>query len=271
MKALAIFLTWVTYFSCEAQNVSLLKIKHAEPLYVDLIRDLGARKGEREWNLGWGLNDNRNFISYSGFIEYEFAPANRLGFEVEVPFSFYHTNGIEDSQDEVPHHRLDGIKTAIQYTCWVSSKYKTSVALGYMNELKLHSFKTMFERTDLIKGNVYNPFFIVAKRWGAHLHSLLYTGPVWEQEFVSGDVNCLLMFNASVHYVIPGTSHFFGVEWNQELGGGDRALTVVRPQAKLKLFNGLSLGMLTGIPLSFDSQRISFMARLIYEPQKKAK
>ncbi|GCC52860.1 hypothetical protein SanaruYs_30990 [Chryseotalea sanaruensis] len=33
------------------------KIDHAEPLYIDLIRDLGARKGEREWNVGLGMTD----------------------------------------------------------------------------------------------------------------------------------------------------------------------------------------------------------------------
>ena len=34
-----------------------LKIEHAEPLFIDLIRDLGARKGEREWNVGMGMFD----------------------------------------------------------------------------------------------------------------------------------------------------------------------------------------------------------------------
>ncbi|WP_236648855.1 hypothetical protein [Spirosoma sp. 209] len=34
------------------------KVLHAEPLFIDLIRDLGARKGEREWNVGLGLTDN---------------------------------------------------------------------------------------------------------------------------------------------------------------------------------------------------------------------
>ena len=29
------------------------KVLHAEPLFIDLIRDLGARKGEREWNIGF--------------------------------------------------------------------------------------------------------------------------------------------------------------------------------------------------------------------------
>ena len=33
------------------------KVLHAEPLYIDLIRDLGARKGEREWNIGLGMTD----------------------------------------------------------------------------------------------------------------------------------------------------------------------------------------------------------------------
>ena len=36
-----------------------VKVLHAEPLYIDLIRDLGARKGEKEWNLGLGLTSNQ--------------------------------------------------------------------------------------------------------------------------------------------------------------------------------------------------------------------
>ena len=31
------------------------KVDHAEPLYIDLMRDLGARKGEAEINVGFGL------------------------------------------------------------------------------------------------------------------------------------------------------------------------------------------------------------------------
>lgn len=58
------------------------KVLHAEPLYIDLIRDLGARKGEREWNVGLGLTDRLQFDSYEALIEYEWAPINRLGLEV---------------------------------------------------------------------------------------------------------------------------------------------------------------------------------------------
>jgi|GEM_PF-3306464 hypothetical protein len=40
------------------------KVLHAEPLFIDLIRDLGARKGERKWNVGFGLTDNLKFDTH---------------------------------------------------------------------------------------------------------------------------------------------------------------------------------------------------------------
>jgi len=69
------------------------KVFHAEPLFIDLIRDLGARKGEKEWNIGLGLTDNLKFDSYGALIEYEWAPINRLGLEVELPFTIYSGSG----------------------------------------------------------------------------------------------------------------------------------------------------------------------------------
>lgn len=53
------------------------KVLHAEPLFIDLIRDLGARKGEKEWNVGLGLTDNLKFDAYEALIEYEWAPIDR--------------------------------------------------------------------------------------------------------------------------------------------------------------------------------------------------
>jgi len=41
------------------------KVLHAEPLFIDLIRDLGARKGEREWNVGFGFQDETKYDSYN--------------------------------------------------------------------------------------------------------------------------------------------------------------------------------------------------------------
>lgn len=66
------------------------KVLHAEPLYIDLIRDLGARKGEKEWNVGLGMTDNNIYDNYTALVEYEWAPIDRLGVEVELPFSIYY-------------------------------------------------------------------------------------------------------------------------------------------------------------------------------------
>lgn len=89
------------------------KVLHAEPLYIDLICDLGVRKGEKEWNLGLGLTDNLRFDSYEALIEYEWAPIDRLGLEVELPFTFYAPqSGIEN--DSIPSNSLNSIKIATQ-------------------------------------------------------------------------------------------------------------------------------------------------------------
>ena len=95
------------------------KILHAEPLYIDLIRDLGARKGEREWNLGLGLTDRLRFDSYEALVEYEWAPIDRLGLEIEVPFTIYTRNPGAGS-DTIPSNRMESLKLAFQYTFLVS-------------------------------------------------------------------------------------------------------------------------------------------------------
>ena len=35
----------------------------------------------------------------------------------------------------------------------------------------------------LFTGNIYNPFFVAAKRWGNNIHTLLYTGPAIQHHF----------------------------------------------------------------------------------------
>ena len=64
-----------------------LKLHHAEPLYIDLMRDLGARKGEREWNVAMGVTENNGYYEFYPLVEYEWAVVDRLSLEVEVPFS----------------------------------------------------------------------------------------------------------------------------------------------------------------------------------------
>ncbi len=239
------------------------KVLHAEPLYIDLIRDLGARKGEREWNFGMGITDTRDYDTYQALIEYEFAPADRLGLEVELPFTFYAPlKGVD--KRTVPAHKIESLKTAIQWTLMVSPQYNTSIALGYINELELTAPAKMSSDA-LVTGNVFNPFLVVAKRWGNNFHSLVYTGPRHERSFHHPGSHTRYDVNTNIHYMITGTKNFVGIELNKEFSSGDFDM-VIRPQLRVGITDNVLIGIVGGIPVKRESQGFSTFARLIWEP-----
>jgi hypothetical protein len=241
------------------------KVLHAEPLYIDLIRDLGARKGEKEWNVGLGLTDNLKFDSYEALIEYEWAPIDRLGLEVELPFTFYSpVNGAE--KDSIPSNNLQSIKIAAQWSFFVSETMATSMAIGYINEFVLSDFRNFGQ--PFIKGNVYNPFLVVAKRWGKNFHSLIYTGPMIEQNYSTSKFHTTYDINTSFHYMISGTRNFIGVEFNKTLDKSRFDMTM-RPQMRLEIADDLLIGIVVGIPVSREEERLSSFIRLIWEPKHK--
>lgn len=241
------------------------KVLHAEPLYIDLIRDLGARKGEKEWNMGLGLKDNLRFDSYEVLVEYEWAPVDRLGLEVEFPFTFY-SPAEGAARDSVPSNQLDALQVAMQWTFLVKREIATSAALGYLNEFQLSDFDNFGK--PLFKGNAYNPFLVVAKRWGRHFHSLIYTGPIFEQDFSSGDLETSYEINTSFHYMVPGTINFIGIEFNKAFEHGDFDMTI-RPQMRLDISETILIGIVAGIPIARENERFSAFMRLIYEPVHK--
>jgi len=254
-------------YIAETENIKNKdKVLHAEPLFIDLIRDLGARKGEREWNIGFGMTDSKTFDSYLGLIEYEFAPVNRLGFEIELPFSFYYRTDTGVSRLDIPQSRLNSLKLASQYSFFVNENISTSMAIGYIHEFEFISFNN-YRNEKLIKGNIYNPFFVAAKRWGYNFHTLLYTGPVIEHNFKSGMFNTNWQVNLNLHYMISGTRNFLGIEINKEFRRGDFDMTI-RPQMRVGITNNLLAGIVTGIPVKRENQRFSSFLRLIYEPKK---
>jgi hypothetical protein len=243
------------------------KVLHAEPLYIDLIRDLGARKGEKEWNLGLGLSDNRTFDSYEALIEYEWAPINRLGLEVELPFTFY-SAGAGTPKDSVPSNRLNSLKLAAQWSFFVNEELATSMAIGYIHEFELSGFRNFGK--PLILGNVYNPFLVVAKRWGNNFHSLLYSGPRIEHHFSSNSLQLSYEFHTSFHYMITGTRNFVGVEWNKVLTNNQFSITM-RPQMRLGIAKHLMIGIVAGIPIGSRNEGLSAFMRLIWEPGHRKK
>lgn len=243
------------------------KVLHAEPLYIDLIRDLGARKGEHEWNVGVGLADNVNYDKYKALVEYEFAPINRLGLEIELPFTFYMP--LNGNQEETPRSKLNSLKMAAQYTFLVSEKAKTSMAIGYLHDFEFVPFSDYGEKR-FYKGNLYNPFFIAAKRWGNNFHTLVYTGPVTEQVFEENKWRTEFQINSNFHYMIPGTRNFIGLEVNKEIQAGEMTM-VLRPQMRVGIAHNFLIGIVTGVPIKRENERISTFLRIIYEPERKSK
>ena len=116
------------YAQTEVPPVKIPKVHHIEPLYVDLVRDLGARKGEKELNIAGDFKNTSTYSEYAVLAEYEFAPIDRLGLEIETDFSFY--KQISDVND-IPKNKLDNLRLSAQYSFYVSPKYATTLALGY--------------------------------------------------------------------------------------------------------------------------------------------
>jgi hypothetical protein len=250
----------------ETKPFEKAKVLHAEPLYIDLIRDLGARKGEKEWNVGMGMTDKRGFDEYEALIEYEWAPIDRLGLEVELPVTIYSTKGQVPTTSKRPSNRLESLKVAGQWTFLVSEKAKTSLALGYIHEFELADLNKWGEES-LYKGNVFNPFVVAAKRWGTNFHTLIYTGPRIIREF-GYDAKSIYDINTNFHYMISGTRNFVGIEINKEIQNGQMT-AVLRPQMRIAFAENFLVGIVSGIPINRETQGLSSFMRIIYEPGHK--
>jgi hypothetical protein len=236
------------------------KVSHAEPLYMDLVRDLGARKGEKEINVAGEFAKGKNYNKYGLLAEYEFAPINRLGLEVEGDFSFFKK---KQNHLETPENKLECLRFSAQYTFFVSTKLKTSMAVGYTQIFEFDPPKDA-SKTNLISGTVYNPFFVAAKRWGDNFHTVLYTYPLFERNLYENSTEVNWEVNTSFLYTIPQTKHFVGVELNQEFTDGEYKITA-RPQVKAKVNENLAVGLVAGIPLSKSHEGFSTFIRLIHE------
>jgi hypothetical protein len=264
------FLTVFSSFPTSAQTSDTtlpVKIKHIEPLFVDLIRDLGARKGEQEWNIGFGSSHLNDHVELTTLVEYEFAPINRWGFEVEIPFTF--SIGSNNQKEPLPGNRLDGLKLATQYTFLVSPKYNTSAAFGYLNEFELTSFNR-YGKEQMVRANLMHPFLVIAKSWKNNIHTMMITGPEWEKELRSSHTDFYFHWNGSIHYSIPSTKSVIGLEVNT-LIAKDFTSVVLRPQMRVTISPTSKLGLVAGIPTNTKYDAYSFFVRWIYEPPFKSK
>lgn len=265
-KAILISVAFIASINGNAQvpadmQPSPPKVAHAEPLYFDLVRDLGARKGEKELNIGADFTSIGDYNAYPVLVEYEFAPVNRLGLEAETDFSFFKSNG---NNAETPGNKLECLRLSAQYSFFVSLKYSATLAVGYTQLVGFTDFKH-YSKGQLITGVGYNPFFVAAKRWDSNFHMLLYVSPVIEHDFVQKTAVVTWQINTSFHYTIPHSKHFIGVELNKAISQGQLEMTI-RPQVKVKLSQNLAIGFVTGFPIHKSSEGLSSFFRIIYEP-----
>lgn len=236
------------------------KVLHAEPLFIDLIRDLGARKGEAEWNVGFGMTDRLGVDRYNLLVEYEWAPIDRLGLELEVPVSWFTA---QPGFNGAPRNRVEGLKTAIQHTFLVSPEAQTSMAVGYLHEF-LGGVRASGSDPGRPASMIINPFFVAARRWGDNTHTLLYTGPRLYRRGSTFE-RPVYEANVSTHWMITGTRNFIGVEVNTEIQQGT-VDAVLRPQMRLGIADNLLVGIAVGIPIQRERERMGMFLRLIYEP-----
>ncbi|SFB73410.1 hypothetical protein SAMN05421780_101169 [Flexibacter flexilis DSM 6793] len=236
------------------------KVSHAEPLYFDLVRDLGARKGEKEFNLAADFSNNQNYSQHILLAEYEFAPINRLGLEIETDFSFFRRTA---GNENIPDNKLDGIRLSAQYSFWVSPKYRTTLAVGYTQVLETTAFKN-YGKNNFVTALSYNPFFVAAKRWGNNFHTIFYGYPTINHELDANHNTIYWQINTSFIYTIPKTKHFIGMEINKEIREQKMYLTL-RPQVKIKINNNLAIGLVTGLPIAHHEEGFSSFFRIIYE------
>ena len=256
-------ITFISFlFSCtlNAQQKELPKVHHAEPLYLDLVRDLGARKGEKEVNVGMEFAKHKNYNEFMYLAEYEFAPVNRLGLEVEADFSFY---GNKKSKAKSMNHQLEALRFSSQYSFFVSEKTQTTFAVGYSQIVDFNDFNKMKSK-QVIAGTNYNPFFIAAKKWGNNWHTLLFFSPIIEQSFEEKNVEMRWELNSSIYYNLPGTSHYVGLEFNEALDDSEFSM-VIHPEVKIKMNNQLAVGLVNGFSINHHSEDFSLFGRVIYE------
>lgn len=194
-------------------------------------------------------------------VEYEWAPMNRLGLEVELPFSLYYRNKQEAN---APSSKLNSLKMAGQYSFYVSTKHQMSMAIGYIHEFELNELNK-YGSERILTGNIYNPFFVAAKRLGSNFHSLVYTGPMFNHHFKDKSVSTSWQINSNIHYMIPNTRNFIGIEFNKEVEKGDFDM-IIRPQMRVAISENMMIGIVTGVPIKRENERFSCFFRLIYEP-----
>jgi hypothetical protein len=229
---------------CQAQD-SCPKVTHAEPLYLDLVRDMGARRGEGEWNISTRMEHTPGNLHLHPSIEYEWAILNRLALEVELPADVQLATPNPASDDTKPHMNIHSLRLATQWTTWVAPRSQFSAAVGYIAEGNTQQF-------------THQPFMVIAKRWLANLHSLLYVSHTLFAP-ARPELNLFIAYAVPRYRIVPGVE----VYYNTHIPNAPWA---IRPQCKVHLGGQNALGIVYDIHTHAHN---ALFLRWIYEPGRK--
>ena len=277
---LLIVLCHKTLYAQEANSEEKTEtgLKHYVPLYLDIPAELNVKKGYKEIDVAGGYGDFRDYNGVRGLIEYDFAPIDKLGFEIEVPFIFIHDKHalpVADPEEVVVPEEGGALESATSlrlgftYTVAGFSAAKTTIAVGYNNELETSPFDEIGGGTPLFIANVYNPFIAIAKIWGERFHSMIYTGPAIKQEFDIHKSRTQYRLNTILSYRFGRGSNesFAGMECNQSFGKDSKAQWVLRPQVQLDLSYRWKIGIVAGVPIETSNHmKGGGFVRLMYSP-----
>lgn len=241
-------------------------IKHADPVFEDLTTELGADKGVNELNINFGY---RNMVSdyhtLLGQLEYEFAPADNLGFEILLPFTIYFPNPL--SYIERPANTVEFLSWTGQFTFFQSSEKNISLAVGLENTFEsIDPYKSPQEKKDgfSLENIKYNPFIIVAKNWQDKFFILFKGGPMLNHDIDDNSIDFIPLLHSAFHYSISEQDEsYIGLELNKALEDGDFEM-YIRPQLILELSDNFDLGVAIGIPVKKPETRWSTFFRLAY-------
>jgi hypothetical protein len=208
---LILFLLLVIFQNANTQETKTEAepLSHYMPMYLDMPAELNVHKGYKELNVGFGMANFRDFNGQRLMVEYDFAPINKLGFEIEVSFIFVQNktpNTNTGVQDVVVPEEGGNVQSVIamrlgfNYTLQSFREIKTSISIGYFNEFESSPFVHFGK--PLIEANIYNPFFSIAKVWGQRFHTLLYFGPAFRQSFTGEEAKTVYRFNPTLVIIL---------------------------------------------------------------------
>lgn len=240
-----------------------VKTEHADPVFEDLTTDLGARKGENQLNMNLGYRELEvgHHILLTQ-LEYEFAPADALGFEVLIPYTVYFNN--ELSEVDRPGNRLEFLQWGSQYTFFTSPEKKISLAAGFRNAFEAQEPDESNNRFK-IENIRYFPFLVAAKNWEDKFF-LLFSGGTEIDHALGEGADVEHQLNTAFHYGFSDEDHYVGVEFNKSLEDGDFEM-IIRPQIILQVMEDYNIGATFGIPVGAPDLQWTAFLRLAYEFQ----